>query len=192
MSRTRGRTLLLGAAAAILGPLLVLLGLYRWGLQLAGPRPSPPRELLPEAEAAHVFAEHDWQDRVALAPLGPGDIVGVLWCETLSPIRDPRPCRARRPGTLAASNAASRHLAETRPPGWRRDLATGALAAWITRSWTAEELAAYLAAGIAQPPAQSSEPEGAPPSVEDRGGEAGRNLPERGPSARTRHDGGPP
>lgn len=126
------------------GPVVVLLSLYGVGMLVSPSLPDAPTELLETERATTVFAEADWQDRLALRPIGLAATARVLVCETLSPLRDPRSCRARTPGAVAASRAAQLHLAREGVTGWRRELAAGSLTVWISRHWTAEQVAAYL------------------------------------------------
>lgn len=138
--------IVLGLLAAFFAALPVVA--YWMGMENMDARPVPPTEV------AHpqYLADAVWEERRELPPIHmeaitPWHFYHLIWCSRNDDeIEDFLSCGIEYPGLQAAAYVAKRHLHDhikQRGLIWRY-LSRTALAIWITRHWTAEEVAAEL------------------------------------------------
>lgn len=139
LKKTWKKNLILVVFGAVVGALtfsvLAPLALYWLGLGMVPELPAPPAESMPEEVLEDCWLQVEKTREIELRSLTP-------WAPVLAVLERPMP-RPFSPGERAAIYASQAHVHETagKLATWKWHVATSAVAIWITRNWSALELA---------------------------------------------------
>jgi len=153
--RDERRTLLILIIAGVAGAILVMPAIYVVGLWLAPPRPVPALIRVPDTLSDALWARAYGGPVKQLRPINPLTFVEMRVCRyRAAAIDDPvergqrrAECMKLLPAIQAADYLSGVHMRDSNAAtgGFREGISQFSTAAWVTRSWTAEELLATLA-----------------------------------------------
>ncbi len=132
------RTVIHVAACAFMLVVSLPVAVYFWGIGLAGTMPTKPQLASSEQQLIAWQAVERSESIVVdrLTPFSPWLAVGCVV------IRSSDSCKKQYPGYLAASFVAGRHLLTGKPlRSTSRHIVTASVAVWLTRHWSAAEIA---------------------------------------------------
>ena len=143
------KALLLGIAVGCAAAYAGLWGLYAWLLPPAADLPRPPVDLQtpPPLVADALWASFGYREQPRLKAMGPLRWLALFACHAR--VRDRaghHACDQSAPGLLQASRIASHHAYDTGLGRGNLHFMRAAMALWVTRHWTAEQMVAWLAA----------------------------------------------
>lgn len=137
------------------GAILIMPAIYWLGLWLAPPRPVPAAVRVPGTLSDALWARADGGPAKTLKPVNPWSFLEMRVCRYRAAAIDDPVIRGQRraecmkllPAIQAADYLSGVHLrdADAATGGLRAGLSQFATAAWVTRSWNAEELIDTLA-----------------------------------------------
>jgi hypothetical protein len=121
---------------------------YWLGMKNMDAKPVPPQDkFFTEAQAKEVWVERNEYPPIYMQAITPWHFYHLIWCSRNdAEIEDFLSCGDEYPGLQAAAYIAKRHLvdhAEKRGLLWRY-MSRTALAIWITRHWSEDEVIAEL------------------------------------------------
>ena len=142
MKRVARLLLLATACAVATGVALSValpMALYAYGLEIASSRPEPSRQAIPASRVTESWREVERSEEIVVERMDPWTPLWRLFIATEFP--------GYRPGERACSYIASIYLHEHsgRLPTLKRHIAHYAIGVWISRHWTAEEIAREIA-----------------------------------------------
>jgi hypothetical protein len=150
MKPERRRTLIVVAIAAVAGAVAFMPAVYFFGLWLAPPRPRPATSRVPPLMADAIWARAEGGRATEMRPLTPITFAEMRACRARAAQTADEALRAGRraecmklaPAIQAADYLSGVHMraANIQPGTWRMGLTQFATAAWLTRSWTKQEL----------------------------------------------------
>jgi hypothetical protein len=153
--RDERRTLLIIVIAGVVGAILIMPAIYVLGLWLAPPRPVPSSTRVPDTLSDALWARADGGPVKQLRPINPLTFVEMRVCRyRAAAIDDPiergqrrAECMKLLPAIQAADYLSGVHMRDSNAAtgGFREGISQFSTAAWVTRSWTAEELLDTLA-----------------------------------------------